>query len=116
MGTICATAYAKIFMSKFERKYIYSLLEGFSLSYLWFIDDIFFFGRGSKAQLITFLNDLNTKQSSIKFEYKILQSSNPFFNTEVCIKNNKLRTKIYMKETDRQNFFHINSEHPISLK
>ena len=34
----------------------------------------------------------------------------------VYIKNNKLYTKIYTKEIDRQNFLHINSEHPISLK
>ena len=32
------------------------------------------------------------------------------------MKNNKLYTKIYRKETDRQNFLHINSENPISLK
>ena len=35
---------------------------------------------------------------------------------EVYIKNNKLYTKIYRKETDRQNVLNINSEHPISLK
>ena len=32
------------------------------------------------------------------------------------IKNNKLYTKIYRKETDRQSFFQIDSEHPKSLK
>ena len=35
---------------------------------------------------------------------------------EVYIKNNKLYTKIYRNETDRQNVLNINSEHPISLK
>ena len=35
---------------------------------------------------------------------------------EVYIKSNKLYPKIYRKETDRQKFFYINSEHPISLK
>ena len=49
-------------------------------------------------------------------EYKIPQSSILFFDTEVCIKNNKLYTKIYREETDRQNFLHINSEHLRSLK
>ena len=28
MGTICAPAYANIFMDHFERKYIYPFLEG----------------------------------------------------------------------------------------
>ena len=32
------------------------------------------------------------------------------------IKNNKLYTKIYRKQTDRQSFLHIDSEQPKSLK
>ena len=78
MGTICAPAYANIFMDHFERKYIYPFLEGLLLSYLRFNDDIFFIRTGSKDQLITFLSELNTKHNSIKFEYKISQSSIPF--------------------------------------
>ena len=105
IGTICAPAYANIFMNHFQRKYIYSFLEGFSLSYLRFIEDIFFIWTGSQDQLITFLNDLNTKHISINFEYKISQSSIPFLYTEVYIKNNKLYTKIYRKETDKQKVF-----------
>ena len=116
MGTIRAPGFANIFMSHFERKFIYPFSEGLSLNYLRFINDIFFIWAGSKDQLITFLNDSNTRYKSIKFEYKISQSSIPFLDTEVYIKNNKLYTKIYRKETDRQNFLHINSEHPISLK
>ena len=76
--TISAPAYAKIFMDHFERKYIYSLLKGLSLSYLRFIDNIFFILTGSEEQLITFLKDLNTEHNSIKFGYKISQSSIPF--------------------------------------
>ena len=116
MGTIFAPAYGNIFMDHFEGKYIYPFLEGLSLSYLRFIDDIFFIWTGSKDQLITFLNDLNRKHNSIKFEYKISQPSILFLGTEIYIRNNKLYPKIYRKETDRQNFLQINSEHSISLK
>ena len=42
MGTICAPAYNNIFMGFFERKYICPFLERLSLSYLRFIDNIFF--------------------------------------------------------------------------
>ena len=59
MRTICAPAYASIFMNHFKRKYVYSFL-GLSLSDLRFIVDIFFLWTGSKDQLITFLNDFNT--------------------------------------------------------
>ena len=42
----------------------------------------------------------------------------PFSDKEAYIKKPlyKLYTKIYRKKTDRQNFLHINSKHPISLK
>ena len=63
-----------------------------------------------------FLNELNTKHESIKFEYQISKTSITFLDTEVYIKNNKLYTKIYRKKKDRQTFFNINSEHPKSLK
>ena len=103
-------------MDHFGRKYIYLFLDSFSLSYVRFIDNIFFIWTGSKDQLITFLNDLDAKLNSIKLEYKILQSSIPFLDVEVYIKSNKLDTNIYRKKTGRQNILHINSEHPIWLK
>ena len=117
MGTICAyaPAYANIFMDHFERKYIYSFLEGLSLSYLRFTDDIFFIWTCSKDQLITFLNNLNAKHDSVKLEYKMSQSRIPFLDTGVSIKNNYLYTKIYRRR-NRQKILHSNSEHPISLE
>ena len=52
----------------------------------------------------------------MKFEYKLSQTSITFFDTEVSIQNNSLTTKIYRKSTDRQNFIHIDLDHPKSLK
>ena len=111
----CAPAYANIFKNHFEREIYLPFIERLSLSCLSFIDDIFLICIVSKDQLITFLNDLNTKHNSIKFEYKISQSSMPFLDTEVYIKNNKLYIKVYRKETSRQNILYINPEQPISL-
>ena len=45
-----------------------------------------------------FLNELNTKHKSIKFEYQISKTSMAFLDTEICIKNNNLHTKIYRKK------------------
>ena len=39
-----------------------------------------------------------------------------FLDTDMYIKNKKLYTKIYRKQTDRQTFLHIDSEHPKLLK
>ena len=41
MRTICAPSYANIFMSEFEEKYIYPLINNKSVIYLRYIDDIF---------------------------------------------------------------------------
>ena len=104
------------FMHHFERKFIDPFLGGLSLSHLKFIDNLFFTWTGSKDQLKAFLNDLHKKCKSIKFEYMISQSSIPFLDTNVYIKNQELYTKIYNKETDRQNFLHNNSERLTQFK
>ena len=116
MGTICAPSYASIFMDHFERKFIYPFIKTFSLIYLRFIHYIFFIWTGSKIDLEKFLNKLNTKYPSIKFEYEILKERISFLDSEIFIRNSKLHTKIFRKQTDRQTFRNINSEHPKSLK
>ena len=61
--------------------------------------------------LMKFLNELNTKHESIKFEYQISKTSITFLDTEVYIENNKLYTKIYkIKKTDCQTFLRINKD------
>ena len=103
-------------MDHFVKKIIYPFIKTFSRIYLRFIDLIFFIWTGSKADLENFLNELNTKHQSIKFEYELSKERISFLNTEIHIKNNKLHTKIFRKKTDRQTFLNINSEHPKSLK
>ena len=92
MGTICAPAYANIFMDHFERKYIYPYLREKSLIYLRYIDDIFFIWTGNKEDLLVFLKNLNTKHVSIKFDFKISYSKIEFLDTEIYISNNTLQT------------------------
>ena len=116
MGTICAPSYANIFMDHFEEKLIYPFIKGFPLIYLRFIDNIFFIWTGNKKNVMKFLNEFNTKHEFIKFQYQISKTSITNLDTDVCIKNNRLYTKIYRKRTDRQTFLNINSEHPKSWK
>ena len=70
----------------------------------------------SEKYLIEFLNELNTKHTSIKFEFKYSRQQIEFLDTLVYIDNNKLQTTLYKKPTDRQNYLHSESEHPYSLK
>ena len=99
-----------------RKKLIYPFIKTFSLTYFRFIDNIFFIWTGSTADLENFLNELNAKHPSIKFEYKISKERISFLDTKRYIKNNKLHTKIFTKKTDCQTFVNINSEHPKSLK
>ena len=78
MGTICAPAYANIFMVYFEEKIIYPLIDAKTLLYLRIIDDIFMIWTKLEKDLIEFLNELNRKHTSTKFEFKYSKQSQSF--------------------------------------
>ena len=71
----------------------------------------------SEKDIIKFLNELNTKHTSIKFEFKYSRQQIEFLDALVYIDyNNKLQTTLYKKPTDRQNYLHSKSKHSYSLK
>ena len=55
MGTICAPAYANIFIANFELKYIYPYIKDKTKMFLRFIDDLFMIWTSSEQQLIDFM-------------------------------------------------------------
>ena len=116
IDTKCAPSYANISKDHFEKKFIYPFLRGTSLIYLRFNNDIFFIWTGTQEQLTNCFNDLNEKHNSIKFEYKILQTSITFLDKYVFIRNNKHVTKIYRKNTDCLNFIQKQSTASVVLK
>ena len=117
VGTICAPAYANIFMTNFELKYIYPYIKDKIKMFLRFIDDLFMIWIGSEQELLNFMSDLNKKHPSIKFEFKYSQTKIEFLDVLVCKdQNNMQQTTIYRKQTDRQNYLDARSEHPKSLK
>ena len=61
---------------------------------------------------ITLIKNLFPSSLNIKY-YKIALH---FFAQKSLKKKKKLATKIYRKSTDHQNFHHIGSDHPKSLK
>ena len=70
MGTICALAWANIFMVYFEEKWYTALIEAETLLYLRFIDDIIKLWTKSEEDQQKFLDKLITKNTSIKFKFK----------------------------------------------
>ena len=106
MGTKCAPSYANIFMGWFEQKFIFPLLTNLSDFYLRFIDGIFLIWNGTKTEFDNFLKKINECHPSIKFEYEMSQTEINFLDTTVFKVDNKLRTKVYVKPTDRQTYLH----------
>ena len=117
MGTICAPPYANIFMSEFEEKHIYPLIKNKSAIYLRQIHDIFMVRIKSESELRHFMNEVNQKHQSIKFDFKFSKESVEFLDTLVNIDSKKrLQTTLYKKPTDCQNYLHARPAHPFSLK
>ena len=117
MGTVCAPAYANIFMAECEQKYIYPLIKDKSILFLCYIDDIFMVWTKSEKQLKDFMSDLNQKHPSIKFDYKFDCKQIEFLETLVYIDQQiSLQTTLFRKSSDCQNFLNVKLEHPYSLK
>ena len=114
MGTICAPAYANIALDELEQKYIYPLRKDKSI-FLRYIDDIFMVQTKSEKQLKDVMIELNQKHPSIKFDYKFDSKQIQFLDTLVYIdQENKLKTNLFRKSRDRQNFLNAKLEHPYS--
>ena len=117
MGTICAPTYANIFMAQFEKQHIYPYIKNKSILFLRYIDDIFMIWTGTKQELLIFLENLNSKHKTIKFEHNISHSKISFLDTLIHKdKNNTLQTTLYQKPTDQQSYLHAHSDYPKSLK
>ena len=78
VDTICAPAYANIFMGKFEKLRVYPYFRNFSTFYYWFIDDIFFLWNGTESELIKSIHNLNQKHPTVRFEFSYSRTSITF--------------------------------------
>ena len=83
MGTICAPAYANIFMAEFEQKYVNPLIKDKSILFLCYLDDIFMVWTKSEKQLKDFMSQLNQKHPSIKLDYKFDCKQIEFLDTSL---------------------------------
>ena len=63
-----------------------------------------------------FFKKINECHPSIKFDYEMSKTKINFLDTTVFKVDKKLRTKVYVKPTDRQSYLHSKSEHLNSNK
>ena len=73
--------------------------------------------NGTTEELILFMDELNKKHKTIKFDYKISTKQIQFLDTMVYRdQQHKIQTTIFDKPTDQQTYLHAQSNHPKSLK
>ena len=71
----------------------------------------------SKSELRHFMNEINKKHQSMKFDFKFSKENIEFLDTLVYIvSKNRLQTTFYKKSTDCQNYLHAKLAHLFSLK
>ena len=116
MGTKVAPAYANTFMGWFEESHVYTYHQQ---PLLWkrFIDDIFMVWHHNNDELNSFIEYLNSRMPSIKFEAESSTESVHFLDVTVKIANTgAISTTLYTKPTDAHNYINYYSCHPRSCR
>lgn len=116
MGTKCAPTYASLFMGRFEEMHILPKIRDKVLLYVRYIDDLLLVWKDSEEELLKFLEELNKKHPTIKFDYEFSREKVNFLDTTISISGTKLSTSLYTKPTDRKAYLHSKSYHPKSTK
>jgi hypothetical protein len=106
MGTKAAPTIANIFMAEVDvkiKEYGQVGDRDHIHFYKRFIDDIFIIWTGTKENFEDFMKRLNLLHKTIKFtcEYDFDRKSTFFLDTTITIKNGKLKTDLYRKDTDK---------------
>ncbi len=79
-----------------------------------YIDDIFIIWTGSKEEFERFMNVINGLHPTIKFtsEYNAENRSTTYLDLTISISNNKIKTDLYRKPTDKVQYLLPSSCHP----
>ena len=87
------------------------------ITFLRFIDDLFMIWTATEEELLKFINKINQKYKTIKFDFKYSKAKIEFLDVLVYKDiNNKLRITLYIKPIDHQSHLHADLEPHRSLK
>ena len=124
MGTKFAPTYATLVMGYLEQK-LYRTMEqkhgmqfalDFEKSWKRFLDDCFIIWTHGNDQLSELTELLNNLHPSIKFTQEVSNTQLPFLDILVELKDEKITTDIYYKNTDTHQYLNFNSCHPSHTK
>ena len=86
------------------------------LLYLRCIDKLLMVWKNSEKELIKFLEELNKKHPTIKFDYHYSHEKVNFLDTTIINSGNKLSRILFTKPSDRKAYLHFKRYHPKSTK
>lgn len=116
MGTRVAPTFTNIYMDSFERQHVYVYTPRPRL-WLRFIDDILLVWDHGMDALREFITNLNNRHPNIKFSEEISYSEVSFLDISISKDpSGKLRTDLFTKSTDANNYLHYSSAHTKSCK
>jgi hypothetical protein len=116
MGAKFSVKFANIYMHQWFLHY----LPGFNGRKFDFIgrliDDVFTLWPYSRQELDDLISYMNNAHGSIRFEAEISNNEVHFLDTVVSIENDILHTSVYTKPTDKKQYLHFTSNHPLHVK
>lgn len=81
------------------------------------MDDVFGVWRGSVESFLVFVELCNNWEPRIKVMHEICRKEAVFLDVKVVrTENGCVKTKLHVKDTDRQQYLHVNSDHPEHTK
>lgn len=113
MGTKMAPNYANIFMASLEIPFLANSAVK-PIFYKRFLDDIFFVWADNEQSLLDFISNFNSLHPSICFTHNFSQDSIHFLDVTLSLSGGRISTSLYKKPTDRQQYLHFYSSHPIT--
>lgn len=116
MGTRVAPTFANIYMDSFEQQHVY-IYRPKPCLWLRFIDDVLLIWDHGMDELHKFLTYLNDRHPNIKFSREVSHREVSFLDINISKDNSgKLRTDLFSKTTDANNYLHYTSAHTTSCK
>ena len=118
MGSRVSPTWANLFYGVLEKKILQNCPQHLKdLIFLWkrFIDDILLIFTGSWQQFLELFDYLNSTHTTIKYDtpcYYPDQNSCNFLDLKISISENKIRTDLFRKDTDRPRALLPSSAHP----
>ena len=116
MGAIFSVKFANIYMHMFFENKLKNYPGKKPPFIARLVDDCFFKWNHNITDLKEFLHYLNTCHNSIKFEFQYSHEQVNFLDTTTYIDNDTIKTTLYTKPTDKKQYLHYTSSHPLHVK